>query len=236
MSDIIDKIKALRSKVPENGATEDEAIAALAAAQKLMEKHGICDADLLRTDFARDMHMEVKDQKQKQIHPCYRFCASYIEVFCGIRAWQSYDLHRKKTLKIFGYNGDVEMASYLFDIIKGAMDRGWKEFIRDNPKKSASRHTEYWSFMIGMAERINEKLKEMMEQGTSTGTDLILKKNELVQQGLENLLPDLRLKSTKSKGMRADFAAYGKGQQAGDRVNLQRPLGDRAQQQGKMIK
>ncbi len=52
---MIDKIKALREKIPENGATEGEAMAALELAEKLMEKYGITEADLKKVDFQRDM-------------------------------------------------------------------------------------------------------------------------------------------------------------------------------------
>lgn len=235
MSDIIEKIKALRSKIPENGATEGEAMHALEMAQRLMEKHQISEADLNRRDFENIMAQAEMDQPQKQIHPAYKFCGARVEQFCGLVVWQSYNRQRKKTLKLFGYKEDVEMAEYLLELIKGSMDRGWKEYVKTHPKRrDVSRHIEYWSFMVGFAERVNEKIEELAQKTeVTTGTDLVATKTAVVQEALNTLLPGLKLRV--SNGQQAvQAAAYGKGQEAGDKINLNRPLSER--QQGRMLK
>ena len=228
MTDMIDKITALRAKIPENGATEDEAMAALAIAAKLMEKHGITEADLKAVEFGRDMRQGEFTQRQKAVHPSQKYCAMTIGLFCGVKAWTSYVGPRKKHLKMFGLINDVEMAEFLLGLIHDSMNRGWKEFLRDNPKDTRSRHTQYWSFMMGFADRVNEKLEELMRgreaQVDSTGNDLVVVKMALVEEGLSSMLPDLKLKKGKSSSTSLNIFAYSQGQTAGNKVNLNRPI------------
>lgn len=234
--DVLRKIEALRSKIPENGATEGEAMAALEAAMKLMEKHGLTEEDLQKTSFDRDMSMGEFTQEQKQMHPAAKFCAVKIAEFCGTDGWASYDKKRRKTTKMFGFHGDVEMAIYLLELIKGSMDRGWKEYLSTHPKvKGRSRHSEYWSFMFGFGDKINSKIDELIQSETTTGTDLVLSKKALVEQGRKTLLPDLKIREARSsQGIGVYSAVYGKGEEAGDRVNLSRPVSEK-RTEGKKI-
>jgi len=228
MKDMIEKIAALKAKIPENGATEDEAMAALSIAEKLMEKHGITEADLKAVEFKRDMRSGEFTQRQKAIHPSQKYCATTIGKFCGIKAWTSYAEPRKKHLKMFGLINDVEMAEFLLGLIHDSMDRGWKEFLSTNAKSDESRHTQYWSFMIGFAERVNGRLKELIEARTvvsdSTGNDLVEVKTALIEQGMESMLPDVKLKKSRRSGVNMNLSAYSQGQAAGNRVNLSRPI------------
>ncbi len=228
---MIDKIIALRLKIPANGATEHEALAALELADKLMQKHGITEEELNNVQFKRDMRSGVHQQKQKAVHPSQKYCAVRVSRFCGTKTWLD---KNDNNLKIFGFNGDVEMAEFLMNLIHDSMDRGWKEFLATNPKDpNVSRHTQYWSFMIGMANRINENIDILIEErkkyyAKGTGTDLVIVKNALITEGMSALLPSLKLKRSKRTGVRADQDAYGQGQTAGNAVNLRRPLKSRA--------
>jgi hypothetical protein len=228
--DMIAKIAALKAKVPERGATEDEAMAALAIAEKLMEKHGITEADLQSVEFSRDMRAGSFTQKQKTVHPAHKYCAVSIGVFCGVKVWtgQVEVYENKKHAKMFGLKNDVEMAEFLLGLIHDSMDRGWKEFLSLNVKSSQSRHVQYWSFMLGFSERVNDTLKKLIDARTSqvdsTGNELVEVKMALVMQGMESMLPDVHLRKTKTKGQKVNLDAYGQGQLAGDKVNLSRPI------------
>lgn len=228
---ILDKIAALKAKIPENGATEAEAIAALDIAEKLMEKHGVTEADLKAVEFKRDMSAATFEQKQKQEHPSQKYCDTTIARYCGTLAWngRSQTVRGKKTTEIFGFKGDVAMHGFLLGLVHDSMDRGWKEFLKNNPKREdVSRHTQYWSYMIGFAERINQKIEELIDARTvpvdSTGNDLIEVKQQVVLQGLKSILPDVKFRPNKSRSVRANMDAYGQGMADGDRVNLQRPI------------
>lgn len=239
MTDMIEKIVALRGKIPENGATEQEALAALALADKLMVKHGLTEADLRNVDFARDMRSGSFTQKQKAIHPSQKYSGTSIAAFCGVKAWTQHIDNRKQNIRMFGMKGDVTMAEFLMGLVHDSMDRGWKEFLKTNVKRTnVSRHTEYWSFMIGFADTINNKLQDLVDAREvymdSTGTDLVVVKNSLVEEGLASMLPSLRTKKS-SGSTRVTGDAYSKGQTAGDKVNLSRPINKQSSAGTRMI-
>ena len=226
---MIDRIAALKSKIPANGATESEAMAALALAAKLMEKYGITEDDLNRIQFERDMREGSFTQKQKAVHPSQKFCATTISRFCNIKIWFDLFEVKKENIRMFGMQNDVEMAEFLMGLIHNSMDRGWKEFLKSNQvDKRVSRHTQYWSFMMGFAERINAKLQYLIEERTkvysSSGMDLVDLKMALVEDGMAAMLPGLRLKSVGGRGTKVEGGAYSQGQAAGDKVNLSRPI------------
>lgn len=226
MKDIRAKILALRNMIEERGATEAEAMAALAKADKLMTEHGLTEADLEVADAKRDMRRGEFKYGIKTQHPCAKWCSMTIGQFCGVRTW--YDSSVQKS-NGFGFNVDVEMYEFLLKLVHDSMNREWKDYIENNPPRSGvSRHTEYWSFMLGMAQRVNEKLQELMEAREvkidSTGTDLVVKKYAVIEAGMKEMLPGLSLRSSRSRGIRADGSAMAEGRKAGDRVNLKRPI------------
>lgn len=212
--------------IEERGATEAEAMAALAKADKLMEEHGLTEADLEVAEAKRDMrHGEFKYGIKTQ-RPCAKWCSKTIGQFCGVRTWYS---STTQTSNGFGFNGDVEMYEFLLKLVHDSMNREWKDYLPRNPKREGlSCHTEYWSFMYGMADRVNEKIHELMEarevKTDSTGTDLVVKKMEVVEAGLKEVLPDVQLRKTRSRGTQVERSAEAAGREAGDRVNLNRPL------------
>lgn len=228
---IKEKILRLRNMVPEKGASEQEAMTALEKADKLMQEHGISEADLRTSEAKRDMSDGSFKYRFKAQHPCSKLCGSTIGRFCGVISWYS---QAKQSSKAFGFNGDVEMYEFLMKLVHDSMDRGWKEFLAANPpSEGVSRHTEYWSFMYGFAQRINVKLRELIDarevRKDSIGTDLVEAKMSVIEQGMAEMLPDIKLKSSRSSGLKKGSKdAYGQGQQAGDKVNLNRPINDQS--------
>ena len=232
--DMIEKIASLRKKIPENGATEEEALAALAIAAKLMEKHGITEEDLKNVEFTRDMREGGFQQKQKIIHPSQKYCGSLIGVWCGVQIWSWNPRPKENATRMFGLKGDVEMAEFLLTLIHDSMNRGWKEFLANNPKRpDVTRHTEYWSFMIGFADTVNDKIRSFLEvrreaaeqEAVRTGTDLVTIKTDLVLEGMATMLPGIKLKDSPKSTTKITGDAFGSGQQAGHKVNLSRPVG-----------
>lgn len=224
---IKEKILRLRAMVPERGASEAEALTALEKADKLMEEYGLTEADLRAAEAKWYMREGEFKYRMKAQHPSSKFCAMTIGAFCGVIPWYS---ARNQASKCFGFTQDVEMYEFLMKLIHDSMDREWKDFLSDNPpQKGVSRHTEYWSFMMGMANRINEKVNSLIKErkvkrGEETGTDLVEVKNAVVEQGMRDMLPDIKLKTSRARSIKGDLGAYGAGQAAGDRVNLNRPL------------
>lgn len=226
LNKIKEKILKLRAMIPEKGATEGEALAALMKADALMAEHGLSEADLDLAEAKRDMSHGEFAYGIKTQHPCAKWCSRTIGQFCGVITW--YDISGQKS-NGFGFNADVEMYEFLLKMVHDTMNREWKDWLSKNPKRpGVSRHTEYWSFMLGIAEAVNGKLSELMEARevvqTSTGDDLVVKKFTVIEAGLKEIMPSLKLKESSSRGIQADGSALGAGLEAGSRINLNRPI------------
>lgn len=224
--DIKAKILALRNMIQEHGASEAEAMAALAKADKLMQEHGLTEADLEVAKARSDMREGEYSYGIKTIHPCAKFCSVKIAQFCGVMSWYR---PSDSTSRAFGFNGDVEMYEFLIKLVHDSMNREWKDYLKNKPPSPGlSRHREYWSFMFGMGQRINEKLQELMDarevKTDRTGTDLVVKKYAIIEAGMKEMLPELSLRNSQVRGIRADRSVIAEGCKAGDRVNLNRPL------------
>lgn len=227
---IQEKIIQLRKIVPENGAMEAEAIAALEMAAKLMAKYGVTEEELRGVEFKRDMKSGTYRDGIKNQDAASKLCGMTISAFCEVKCW--WDIGTS-SLKFFGLNADVEMAEFLIALVSGSMKRSWKDYLAAGDyNRSVSHHKRYWSFHYGFAERINSKLRELIDarspRDKSTGTDLIIMKNDLVERAMSEMLPDLNLKRTKRRGTKINENAYRQGQIAGDKVNLSRPIQQKA--------
>lgn len=120
LDDIKAKLRALRSKTVANGCTEEEALAAAEKAAELLSRHGLTDDDLADADY--DTIMIDLGRRTPLDHvwlAIARFanCAGYLDrtgtghKFC-----------------FFGREQDVLVAEYIYDVMKGAMDRAVAEF------------------------------------------------------------------------------------------------------------
>ena len=236
MQNIREKIIQLRKMVPENGASEAEAITALQLAAKLMEKHGITEAELRSAEFERDMRRSGLDKDNVHKDPAIQLCGVAIADFCEVQFWWTKVRQRngkvgKTYANVFGFHGDVEMAEFLMELVSRSMERSWKEYLKAGEyDRSITRHQLYWSFRYGFADRINAKLREMIAarkpKSEATGTDLVSLKDAVVKAGMEAMLPDLNLKDGRGNSAKVNLGAFIDGALAGDRVNLNRPLQD----------
>lgn len=220
----VDTIRALRRKAEDQASTEAEVMEAIAIAEKLMEKHQITEAQLVRIVATEGMRQGDHANKLKTRHPINKYCITVIAAFCEVKGW--WDPNGMQA-KFFGFEADVEMAEYLIDMIRACMERTWKFYLKDNPIPTRSRHTEYWSFHLGFSNRIRIRMNEIIEARTpvvmSSGTDLIVKKMEVVEVGFKTEL-GFALKMGRKSNVRLQSGAYGQGQDAGDNVNLNRPV------------
>ena len=223
---IKERILRLRQLIPANGATEGEAMAALLKADALMQEHGLTEADLNIAQAKKDMRSGSFTYTIKTQHPCAKWCSKTIGVFCGVVTWFSSSTNSSNG---FGFSGDTEMYEFLMKMVHDSMNHEWKNYVATHPaQKGVSRHTEYWSFMMGMSNRINEKLRQLIEArkvvADSTGTSLVVKKMEIVRAGMAEMMPDLTFTAPKKSSIRAYENVFQEGRKAGDKINLNRPL------------
>lgn len=219
------RIRAILAKTVENGATEAEAMSAVAGAQRLMEKYhidhgalGIEEEGTERRDIKRGRgpRQDVRDR-----------LAPAIAKFCDCVGWQNTSRAVNSNI-FFGLPSDVDFAVWLLDSLTNFVEAqcgGFaldKLFNEDRPISEAERN----GFMIACARRIVERLKELtaarQPTAAATGNALIVLKNQIVQREFNKLGIHLRNGSFASRN--TDGAAMAAGRAAGDRASFGRPV------------
>jgi hypothetical protein len=122
---------------------------------------------------------------------------------------------------LFGTPHDLEIALYLYEVCAEAMEHDWVGYMNVHGYSMKKRA----SFRMGFSSRVYERLKQMKRErdlrNASNCRDLVVLKDQLVKS--EWAKQGIRL--TKSRGtVAADGHAYGHGQAAGSRVNLNNPI------------
>jgi hypothetical protein len=225
--DIKAKIAALLAKNADNGATENEAVAAMRIAQKLMEEHGVTMEDILQNNSAaNDFIREVMKTGRKNLHEVDLYCAVSIAEFCDVKVWQNkeYKMGEKVGVNVqfFGFVADVELAKYLREMIFRAMEWEWAKYSNSVSNVGHKRGVRK-SFLVGMAGRLSQRLCELKNESRGTGTELIVLKDQLVTQAwAEQVNINLKKNYAPKTVTVSNGAAYAAGQGAGDRVTLNR--------------
>lgn len=212
------RIRALLAKTVANGCTEDEAIAAAAKAAEMLARYNLTvdEVKLRESPFAR--HSERHDDEVG-----YRLwkVADAIAYLTGARYWTS-RIGEPVSIDFFGFEHEVQVASYLLEICARAMRQEHKRL-----KKlfallvPAARRRKILPFLDGMADSLHRRIRALKEP-TPTGKGLIVLRDQLIDQAMPT--------KTEKRGMRGsrDFEKeYGDGWQAGERVSLNRGLGGR---------
>ena len=157
-------------------------------------------------------------------------CVTAIARFCGCKVWISRDDVTPSYI-FFGFEADTALASYLFTVIDRAMRTELAAFRIAHPRLGGVRlRRASKSFQQGMAARVTDRLNQMHRERDahfaaqrSTGTALILVKHQVVEDAFRET--EIRLVSAGRLGRARLDGAFRHGLIAGDRVNLNRPVG-----------
>jgi hypothetical protein len=130
----------------------------------------------------------------------------------------------------FGFETDTALATYLFMVIDRAITTEAAAFKAVNPALRGVRlRRASASFQHGVAARVSSRLGDMhhareasVRAQRSTGTALILARHRVVEDAFRET--NVRLVSMHAIGQRRIASAFREGWQAGDRVNLSRPV------------
>lgn len=214
------RVRALLAKTVENGATEAEAIAAAAKARQLLDEHRLSQADCkIAAEPIDDVLIERPNQLKMA---AVDYCLFGIDAYCGVETW----FHKRNNIRkvrCIGLHDDVEMVIYLYKMIAGTIASESKRYTALNPGRGIKS-----SFEVGMSRRINERLEEMAAalapvDKTATGTALVLVKDKVVKDYVNSL--HLYIARRGLTGMSTNnIAAFSAGVDAGNRVNLSRPI------------
>lgn len=217
------RIKALMAKTTENGATEEEMLAAMQKARELMDKYGLT-MEAIKADAATI---------DRQTTPRDHFKTFYIKDklamavgdYCDCKVWMQ---RSEGTYTFFGTEQDRQFAIWLLDsldqFVRNATIRYMEGLGHSGGKGPWDKQK---GFMVGCVDRINRRLhaltQERVAQKAGNGRSLVLIKMNLVDKAFADL--NMRLRSSgRSAGMKGDGSAFMAGQAAGERANFSRPI------------
>ncbi len=222
---LIERIKALQARTMENGCTESEAMTAANLCARLMAEHDLTMTDV---EIGEEIcQVNYLDTGRKSNHEV-QFCISAIADFCDTKVWIS-KRNGTQNYCFFGMANDTDFAKFLHNTIKGAMETELTSYkIRCVELGELTGRRQSHSFLLGMALRICERLREMKQENQrdilqTTGRDLVVVKNSVVKSQFAKL--GLRLRNTGNGTTSGDSNSMAAGKAAGNRVGFNRPIG-----------
>jgi Protein of unknown function (DUF2786) len=226
--DIIETIRNLYNKAADAAHTESEVAGALAHAQRLMQKHGITEAQIRNVSSVNGIvTLDWKGPSKKADE--IKYVMSGIAAFTDTDAYQTWD---QKTgmfmLRYVGYRRDAEIAVYLTDLINNSINFEFDNYLTSRGLKegipATTRNNLRKSFKMAMVSRLRARLMEMVAERAvevmqgATGTNLVVLKRENVAIAMAGM--NLNIRTTKSRKRKIDVNAYNAGRDAADRVNI----------------
>lgn len=215
---IIHRIRALLAKTTSNGCTEAEAMMAASKAAELMDQHDIQTIDLgEKSVFVEFTRKNIRHDIMK------RRIAWAVTQYCGC-----YMIFIDLDIRVMGRDIDVVMAEWLFDTLVEYVTRGLKTHMSGKHSLPSAQKTQIKNgFIIGAANRIAERLTEMMKVRVVQSNALVLSKGKEAKNAF---VKKFTAEGGKINGvMRPKKVYYSRdslsaGQEHGDRANLSRPL------------
>jgi hypothetical protein len=222
------RIRALAARTVERGCSEAEAMAAAEKVGELLQVYGLSMGEVeLREEVCTQRSLHFNDPRRGAIN--WLFPA--LLRFTGCRGWTV----GRAEFVLFGLEPDVQMAEWLLFVLAGALAREEVAF-RTSPAYApgrASPQSVLRSFRLGFADRVAQRLDalskaqeaatEAARAARPTGTALVLLKAQKLDEGVRAL--GIRLRSVTRSTVVRDRGAFGRGQEAGGRVGLDRPVG-----------
>lgn len=201
------KIAALKAKTTSSGCTEAEAMAAAAMAAKLMQEHGVSEAEI-----------EFITARQRTAMTLPRWQRWLANAIC--KATNTHVISCRgdtRELEFAGKEHAVEIALYLRDVLTRSINAEIRK-LRETPayrrmRKASSKSEIVNSFAAGMVGRISGKLHDLFASTISAQEQAIAKKM------LEDKYQDASTIPSRSFELK-NASAYLAGQRAGEAVQL----------------
>ena len=240
-ANLVRRIKAILSKTIENGATEAEAMSALAKAQAMMREHGLDNAAIQLEEF-----VQAKCEKAAARRMNFHFQLAHgVGMFTGCFAWRRGE---DKLIEFAGRQSDVLFATWLIDALDGFANRqalsyvgsvggakvevgkrqiqapgqnslfGFGELPAKYSRESDGvRDSRMRDFAEGVVVRVGQRLEEMSDADARRRRDLA--KAELERQGRAFV----RARANHSGATNSEHFAAGVA--AGEGARFHRPMG-----------
>ncbi|MFC3127553.1 DUF2786 domain-containing protein [Pseudoroseomonas globiformis] len=223
------RIRALLAKTISNGCTEAEALAAADMVGRLMSLYTLSmDEVLLREASCVQKSVAFGGIRRRPIDGCVPSLAR----FCDCKVWITRENGLGQYI-FFGHETDVAMALYLYAVIARGMAheaRLFKEALA--VKAPVLRRQRLRAYQCGIANRISDRLEDMLRlrqndisAARSDGGALVIMKQDLVEAAFRDI--SIRLVAGRTRQVHSD-SSFRQGYNAGDRINLNRPLREEA--------
>ncbi len=208
------QIRALSMRTTANGCTEAEAVEAM---EKVGEYLTLYNLTMDEVELSQEKCIQATINLHRRTLPRWAYIFASIGTFTQTKAWMS-----KPLVNFFGFEPDVTLAVYLAKVLMQAMDTETRRFKHSSAYQLSlrRRHLTH-SFQLGLVRRLSDRLEESRPRGQS----LILVKTSAIEKELRRQNPKLRFRPVNHGKSWVNSNAYGAGQDAGDRVNLNRPVG-----------
>lgn len=235
---LVARIRALLSKTVENGATEAEAMSALAKAQEIMQSHGLDHAAVEAEAFVREKFVE------NQVRRCYwgRDLGYAIGQFTGTFPYAPVG---EKAVTYCGRESDAIFAFWLTDALDAFVTRHARAYVMEtggartdgsrrcviagqgdmfggtalrtiNPETVFARNKRIQDFGRGVCTRIHFRLLELATDETKQrAADA---KRQLQREGM------VFNKGRTGNKRATDAAAFNAGVKAGDHAQFNKPV------------
>jgi hypothetical protein len=230
LAKVKERIRNMAARTVSAGCTEAEANQAMIKVGELLEQYNLSMSEVdVRAETCIQMVCGTGKLKLAQ-HAVFTFSLGR---FCNVKCWSS-KAAKEWTFVFFGLESDVQMASYLFQVIDRAMATEVARYKHTPEYQFASVHRKRLSnsFQNGFAYRINERLArlsydaEVARQANPTMSSstalVVVAKSKRVEEEFRKTGTRLRMRTNATRTTEHGSAAAGRA--AGDKVNLSRPV------------
>lgn len=227
-----DKLRKLLA-LADGTANEAEAMAALQKAQDYAATYGLSLDDIRNsTEESRDFvttdplysGRSGNAKKWRNWTICDWHLWKPLSEFCGVKVRVAVDADGDNALQYFGHSADVDLVIYLRKNINKAFNMEWevyRDFVLDERVRlsTAKLDTAMYSFTLGMADRLRERMTALRKEQTAipAGNELIVLKGALVEKKA-NEVGFQEHRGSAGAARSVDGAAWAAGRDSGDRV------------------
>ncbi|OOY20850.1 hypothetical protein BMI86_10105 [Thioclava sp. DLFJ5-1] len=221
-SEIIARIKALRARASDEASSEAEVAAAASRAARLMAEHEISEKDIIERGsdgVIEGMH----NAGRVRLHPALEVCGFQIGAYTHCAAMT------KGGANLWaGQPEDVEFAIYLSELVQAASERAYRNHWRKLwalAPKAKYRLSFMHGFALGVAQLLEGEIarREQAQASSATGTALVVAKEAVIAEYMAEHQPGIKNHKPR-KQRKPAISAFFAGKNAGERVNINRPL------------
>jgi hypothetical protein len=228
---LLKQLQGLRELTTARGCTEAEALSAAEKCQELMDKYGFTASEIrcARVDICEEESVSIGKDRMHEVSRLARVISEYTDTKGVFNCKWKPDEGVCRVTEYFGFPADVQVAIYLTNVFREALDREWASYWKIARKQNPTVHgrTARLSFMKGMVHSIRARLKEKIKeresarQNASTSRELMCLKAEVVDRAWEEKWKGWPKRKThtytRSYG---DYDAFSGGVTAGQSVGI----------------